>query len=98
MIRVVLPAPLATLGGVDREVLVDGGEVPTVGSVIDAVEAEYPMLRGLIRDTESGLRRPFVRYYAAELDLSHEPPETPLPEAVVAASVPFIVLGSISGG
>ena len=98
MIRVVLPAPLAALSGVDREVTVDGGPAPTIGSVIDAIEGAFPSLCGLIRDSESGRRRPFLRYYAAELDLSHEPPDTPLPDEVVAANAPFIVLGSISGG
>jgi sulfur-carrier protein len=98
VIRVVLPVPLATLAHVSREIEVELDGTATLSSLIDAVEARYPVLRGTIRDFESGARRPFLRYYALECDLSHEPPETPLPAAVAEGKEPFIVLGSISGG
>ena len=98
MITVVLPGPLAILAGTGREVRVDVSGAATIAAVLDALEARLPMLRGLIRDAETGARRPFLRYYADELDLSHEPPTTLLPRTVAAGSEPFIVLGSISGG
>lgn len=98
MIKVVLPVPLCTLAGTSREVEVTADEPPTVGGVIEAVEAAFPALRGTIRDPESGKRRPFLRYYALEEDLSHDRPETLLPTAVAEGREPFIVLGSISGG
>jgi molybdopterin synthase sulfur carrier subunit len=98
MIRVVLPQHLRTLAGVSREVTVDvTGEV-TLRSVLDAVEASYPMLRGTIRDHVTQRRRPFVRFFACEQDLSHESPDTPLPREVTSGEEPFFVIGAIAGG
>jgi sulfur-carrier protein len=98
MIRVVLPQHLRTLAGVSREVTVDvKGEV-TLRSVLDAVEASYPMLRGTIRDHVTQTRRPFVRFFACEQDLSHESPDTPLPGEVTSGQEPFFVIGAIAGG
>ena len=98
MIRVVLPAQLRTLAGVDGEVqlVIDG--VVTQRSVLDALETEYPVLRGAIRERGTLRRRAFVRYFACEEDVSHEPPDTALPEAVAAGTEPFIVLGAMAGG
>ncbi|GHJ16578.1 MULTISPECIES: MoaD/ThiS family protein [unclassified Micromonospora] len=98
MIRVVLPAHLKNLAHVTGEVRVEVAGPPTQREVLDALEAAYPMLRGTIRDRHSGARRPFVRFYACERDLSHEPPDAPLPEEVVAGKEPFIVLGAMAGG
>ena len=98
MIRVRLPAHLRTLARVSDEVALDiDGEV-TIGTVLDALEAHYPVLRGTIREQASRSRRPFVRYFACEEDLSHDPPDTRLPEAVVSGREPFIVLGAMAGG
>jgi hypothetical protein len=98
MIRVTLPYHLRTLARVDDEVTLDvRGEV-TLGSVLDALEARYPMLRGTIRDHVTGERRPFLRFFACEEDLSHQSPDTPLPEAVVNGKEPLVVLGAIAGG
>ena len=98
MIRVVLPAHLRILAGVTGEVELDvDGEV-TQRRVLDALEARYPTLEGTVRDHRTGRRRPFVRFFACQEDLSHDPPETPLPEAVVVGREPFIVLGAIAGG
>jgi hypothetical protein len=98
MIRVALPAHLRTLARVDGEVMVDVPGQATLRSVLDALEAEYPMLRGTIRDHVTQQRRPFVRFYACEEDLSHEQPDLPLPEAVVRGSEPFLVVGAMAGG
>ena len=98
MIRVVLPQHLRTLAQVEREVRLDVGERPTIGAVIDALETQYPMLRGTIREHDTLKRRPMVRYYCCEEDFSHEPPETPLPADIVSGKEPFIVLGAMSGG
>jgi sulfur-carrier protein len=98
MIRVVLPAHLRTLARVDGEVQIDAGGAPTLRSVLDAIEASYPVLRGTIRDHVTHKRRPFVRFYACEQDLSHEVPETPLPEPVVTGAEPFLVVGAMAGG
>lgn len=98
MIRVVLPQHLRTLAQVDREVQIDVGDNATIGAVIDALEAQYPMLRGTIRDHYTGKRRPMVRYYCCEEDLSHEPPDAPLPEAVATGAEPFLVVGAMAGG
>ncbi|WP_089153956.1 MoaD/ThiS family protein [Micromonospora sp. NBS 11-29] len=98
MIRVVLPAHLKTLAHVTGEVRVEVAGPPTQREVLDALETAYPMLRGTIRDRRSGQRRAFVRFYACERDLSHEPPDAPLPEEVVAGREPFIVLGAMAGG
>ncbi len=98
MIRVVLPAPLRTLALVGGEVAVDvTGEV-TQRAVLDALEDSYPMLRGTIRDQISKRRRPFVRFFACEQDLSHDSPDAPLPAQVVAGTEPFLIVGAISGG
>jgi len=98
-IRVALPYHLRNLAKVDGdEVTVDVDGTVTQGSVLDAVEASYPMLRGTIRDHGTLKRRAFLRYYACGLDLSHEPADAPLPDAVVNGSEPYIVLGSIAGG
>ena len=98
MIRVVLPAHLRTLARVGGEVQVDvAGEV-TQRSVLDALEASYPVLRGAIRDYGTLRRRAFIRFYACEEDLSHEPPDAPLPAAVASGSEPFLVVGAMAGG
>jgi hypothetical protein len=99
VIRVVLPAHLKTLAKVSGEVRVeDAGDPVTQRGVLDALEAQYPMLLGTIRDRHSGKRRPFVRFYACEEDLSNESPDAPLPERVVAGEEPFIILGAMAGG
>jgi sulfur-carrier protein len=98
MIRVVLPAHLRALAHAGSEVELDvEGEV-TQSAVLDALERRYPMLRGTIRDHGSGRRRAFVRFYACERDLSHEPPDAPLPPAVVSGAEPFLVVGAMAGG
>ena len=97
MIRVVLPAHLRTLARVDDEVMLYL-ERPTQRSVLDALEASYPMLRGTIRDQVTYRRRPFVRFFACELDLSHELPDAPLPDAVASGAEPFLVIGAMAGG
>ncbi len=98
MIRVVLPAHLRTLARLDGEVQLSvDGEV-TQRSVLDALEARYPMLRGTIRDHATGQRRAFVRFFACEQDLSHQPPDTPLPAAVAVGTEPFLVVGAMAGG
>ena len=98
MIRVELPYHLRALAKVDGEVQVDvQGEV-TQRSVLDALEARYPMLRGTIRDHVTGQRRPFVRFFACAEDLSHESPDAPLPEAVATGREPLLVIGAIAGG
>jgi len=98
MIRVVLPAHLRTLAHVDGEVkLAVEGQV-TQRSVLDALEACYPMLRGTLRDHVTQQRRPFVRFFACEEDLSHESPDAPLPGAVATGAEPFLVVGAIAGG
>jgi hypothetical protein len=98
MIRVVLPPHLRTLAHVTGDVELEVDGPVTLRSVLDALEARYPMLRGTIRDHGTLKRRAFLRYFACEQDLSHEPPDTPLPEAVVRGAEPFIVLGAIAGG
>ena len=99
MIRVLLPAHLRTLAKVSDEVTVDvDRQAVTLGSVLDAIEKRYPVLRGTIRDQVTHKRRPFVRFYACEEDLSHDPPDTPLPEAVVTGAEPFLVVGAMAGG
>ena len=98
MIRVVLPAHLRKLARVDREVQVEVAGPVTQRSVLDALEARYPMLRGTIRDHGTQRRRAFVRFFACEQDLSHEPPDAPLPDAVASGKEPFIVIGAIAGG
>jgi hypothetical protein len=98
MIRVVLPAHLRTLAGVGGEVQLDVEGRATQRSVLDALEACYPMLRGTIRDHVTQKRRPFVRFFACEEDLSHDVPDTPLPDAVVAGAEPFLIVGAMAGG
>ncbi len=98
MIRVVLPAHLRTLARVDGEVKLDVEGQVTQRSILDALEARYPMLRGTIRDHVTQRRRPFVRFFACEQDLSHEPPDTPLPDAVAIGAEPFLVVGAMAGG
>jgi hypothetical protein len=98
MIRVVLPAPLRTLARVHGEVALDVASPVTQRTVLDALEARYPMLRGTIRDQVTHQRRPFLRFFACERDLSHEPPDTPLPDEVVSGTEPFLVVGAIAGG
>jgi hypothetical protein len=98
MIRVELPTHLRRLAGVEGEVELDVAAPVTIGSVLDALEARYPTLRGTIREHVTLKRRAMVRFYACEEDLSHEPPETPLPAAVANGTLPFIVLGAIAGG
>jgi molybdopterin converting factor small subunit len=98
MIRVVLPAHLRMLAKVDDEVTLDVEGQATQRSVLDALEACYPMLRGTIRDQITQQRRPFVRFFACEEDLSHERPDTPLPDAVAVGSEPFLVVGALAGG
>lgn len=98
-IRVVLPSPLKKLAGISGEVKleVDGGAV-TQRSVLDALEARYPVLRGTIRDAVTQKRRPFVRFFACEQDLSHESPDALLPEAVTNSAEPFLIVGAMAGG
>ena len=98
MIRVVLPAHLRTLARVDDEVTLNLERRPTQRTVLDALEASYPMLRGTIRDQVTQQRRPFVRFFACELDLSHELPDAPLPDAVATGAEPFLVVGAMAGG
>jgi len=98
MIRVVLPTHLRTLAHVDGEVKLEVDGPATQRSVLDALEACYPMLRGTIRDQVSGQRRPFIRFFACEEDLSHEPPDAPLPGAVATGAEPLLVVGAIAGG
>ncbi len=98
MIRVVLPAHLRTLARVDGEVKLEVEGRVTQRSVLDALEARYPMLCGAIRDHVTQQRRPYVRFFACEEDLSHESPDAPLPEAVATAKEPFLVVGAIAGG
>jgi molybdopterin synthase sulfur carrier subunit len=97
-IRIVLPAHLRTLAKVSDEVTVDLDRHATLGAVLDALELRYPVLRGTIRDHVTRQRRPFVRFFACEEDLSHDPPDTPLPEAVVSGAEPFLVVGAMAGG
>ncbi len=98
MIRVVLPAHLRKLAHVDREVQLEVEGRVTQRAVLDALEACYPMLRGTIRDHVTQRRRPFVRFFACEQDLSHEPPDAPLPDAVATGAEPFLVMGAMAGG
>jgi sulfur-carrier protein len=102
MIRVILPFHLRTLAHVGSEVTLEVADLKpgpvTQRSVLDALEASYPMLRGAIRDHDTQQRRPFLRFFACEEDLSHEPPDAPLPDAVASGKEPFIVIGAIAGG
>ena len=98
MIRVVLPAHLRTLASINGEVHLDITGPVTQRSVLDALEARYPVLRGTIRDHDSGPRRAFIRFFACERDLSHDPPDDPLPAAVVAGTEPYLIVGAMAGG
>ncbi len=98
MIRVALPTHLRLLAHVGGEVELDIEGRPTQRSVLDALEARYPMLRGTIRDQVTQQRRPFLRFFACEEDLSHELPDSPLPDLVASGAEPFIVIGAIAGG
>ncbi len=98
MIRVVLPAHLRTLARVDGEVLLEVQGPVTIQAILDALEANYPVLRGTIRDHVTHRRRAFIRFFACEQDLSHEPPEALLPEAVAKGTEPLLIVGAIAGG
>ncbi|MBB2941343.1 hypothetical protein FB565_001047 [Actinoplanes lutulentus] len=98
MIRVILPPHLRTLAKVEREVSVSVSSPVTQRSVLDAVEKEYPMLLGTMRDRRTGKRRPLVRFFACEEDLSNESPDADLPERVVKGEEPFMVVGAMAGG
>jgi hypothetical protein len=98
MIRVELPYHLRTLAKVEGEVQIDVQGPVSVRSVLDALEVRYPMLRGTIRDQVTGKRRPFLRFFACEEDLSHESPDAPLPDAVVNGKEPLLIVGAIAGG
>ncbi|HKN66325.1 MAG TPA: MoaD/ThiS family protein [Gemmatimonadaceae bacterium] len=98
MIRIVLPPPLRILAQTGTEITVEVQGPVTQRSVLDAVERRYPMLRGTMRDHDSQRRRPLVRFFACEEDLSSEPPDAPLPEPVAAGKEPLLVIGAIAGG
>jgi molybdopterin synthase sulfur carrier subunit len=98
MIRVVLPQHLRILARVNGEVALDVAGLVTIDSVLDALENRYPMLRGTIRDHTTKRRRPFIRFFACEQDLSHEPSNTPLPEAVMTGAEPLLIVGAMAGG
>ena len=98
MIRVTLPAHLRKLARVDGEVKLDVEGQVTQRSLLDALEARYPMLRGTIRDHVTQRRRAFVRFFACGEDLSHEPPDAPLPDAIATGAEPFMIVGAIAGG
>ncbi len=98
MIRVVLPAHLRTLARIDGEVELDVAGQVTQRSVLDALEARYPALAGTIRGHDGGTRRAFIRFFACEQDLSHQPPDTPLPEAVASGAQPYLIVGAMAGG
>ena len=98
MIRVVVPAHLRTLAHVDGDVMLEVEGQATQRSVLDALEARYPMLRGTIRDHVTQERRPFLRFFACDQDLSHEPPDAPLSDAVASGAEPFFIIGAIAGG
>jgi sulfur-carrier protein len=98
MIRVVLPQHLRTLAKVDGEVTLDVTGPATMDAVLDALEARYPMLRGTVRDHQTNRRRPFIRFFACEQDLSHESPDAPLPETVAKGEEPLLIVGAMAGG
>ncbi len=98
MIRVVLPQHLRTLAHVGEEVTVDVLGAPTQQALIDAIEAQFPMLRGTIRDYATNRRRAFLRFFACEEDISHELPDAPLPDAVATGREPFLIVGALAGG
>ena len=98
MIRVVVPAHLRTLAGIEDEVLLDPDGSVTATSVLDALEARYPVLRGTIRDHTTKKRRPFIRFFACRSDISLDSPDTPLPDEIISGAEPFLVVGAIAGG
>ncbi|MBI5863587.1 MAG: MoaD/ThiS family protein [Planctomycetes bacterium] len=98
MIRVELPFHLRTLAGVTGEITLEIEGPATQRSVLDALEARFPMLRGTIRDHMTFRRRPFVRFFACQRDYSHEPPDSPLPDEIASGAEPFLVVGAIAGG
>jgi hypothetical protein len=98
MVRVIIPFHLRTLARVSNEVQLEFSGPITQNSVLDALEARYPMLRGTIRDHGTLKRRPFIRFFACEKDLSHESPDAPLPDAVATGRGPFLIVGAIAGG
>ncbi len=98
MIRVVLPHHLRTLAGVGDEVHIDLNGSITVQSILDAIEAKYPMLRGTIRDHDTQKRRPMVRFFACGEDVSHDSPDAPLPDTIAKGTEPFFIIGAIAGG
>ena len=98
MIRVILPTHLRTLAGVEREVSLEAGAPVTVRAILDALEARYPMLRGTIRDHVTHKRRPLVRFFVCEEDVSHASEDAPLPAKVAAGEEPFFIVGAIAGG
>jgi len=98
MIRILLPAHLRTLAHVSGEMALDVKGPVTQRSVLDTLEACYPVLRGTLRDYSTGQRRPFVRFFACEQDLSHDPPDAPLPDPVATGAEPFLIVGAIAGG
>ncbi len=98
MVRVILPQHLRTLAHVGAEVHIEVEGAVTQRSVLDALEACYPMLRGTIRDHDTQQRRPFLRFFACEEDLSHQPPDIPLPDTVASGKEPFLIIGAIAGG
>ena len=98
MIRVVLPAHLRALAHISGEVELQVGGPVTQRSVLDALEARYPQLQGTIRDHDSGRRRAMIRFFACQEDLSHDPPDSPLPEAVTAGAEPYLIVGAMAGG
>jgi len=98
MIRVILPAHLRTLARIDDELKIDVNAPVTQRSILDAIEKRYPMLRGTIRDHVTKQRRPFLRFFACEEDLSHDSPDAPLPDAIASGAEPFFIIGAIAGG
>ena len=98
MIRVELPYHLRMLGKISGDVELEVDDPVTLGAVLDAIELRYPMLRGTIRDHVTGVRRPMIRFYACEQDLSNDPLDTPLPQAVVSGAQPLLIIGAIAGG
>jgi sulfur-carrier protein len=98
MIRVVLPAHLRTLAHVESEITLEVAGAVTIGSVLDAIEARYPMLKGTIRDHVTRERRAFIRFFACEEDWSHDPVDKPLPDAIAKGAEPLMIIGAIAGG
>jgi len=98
MIRVTLPFHLRRLAQIDGEVQIEIAGTATANAILDALEARYPMLQGTIRDHDTLKRRPMVRYFACEQDISHEPPDKPLPERIATGAEPFMIIGAMSGG